>query len=75
MHSFLQLAGSQDQSTIDRVGPGIAEALFATAIGLIAAIPAVMAYNFFLRKVRVLTSEMDSFSNDFLNIVRRHILK
>jgi biopolymer transport protein TolQ len=57
------------------VGPGIAEALFATAIGLIAAIPAVMAYNFFLRKVRVLTSEMDSFSNDFLNIVRRHILK
>jgi len=75
MHSFLQLAGSQDSSTIDRVGPGIAEALFATAIGLIAAIPAVMAYNFFLRKVRVLTSEMDSFSNDFLNIVRRHILK
>ncbi len=75
MHAFLQLSGSQDQSTIDRVGPGIAEALFATAIGLVAAIPAVMAYNFFLRKVRVLTSEMDSFSNDFLNIVRRHILK
>jgi biopolymer transport protein TolQ len=75
MHAFLQLSGSQDQSTIDRVGPGIAEALFATAIGLVAAIPAVMAYNFFLRRVRVLTSEMDSFSNDFLNIVRRHILK
>ncbi len=75
MHAFLQLSGSQDQSTIDRVGPGIAEALFATAIGLVAAIPAVMAYNFFLRTIRVQTSEMDSFSADFLNIVRRHILK
>jgi biopolymer transport protein TolQ len=75
MHAFLQLSGSQDQSTIDRVGPGIAEALFTTAIGLVAAIPAVMAYNFFLRTVRVQTMEMDSFSADFLNIVRRHILK
>jgi biopolymer transport protein TolQ len=75
MHAFLQLSGSQDQSTIDRVGPGIAEALFTTAIGLVAAIPAVMAYNFFLRRIRVLTSEMDSFCNDFLNIVRRHILR
>ncbi|MDP3275321.1 MAG: protein TolQ [Deltaproteobacteria bacterium] len=75
MHAFLQLSGSQDQSTIDRVGPGIAEALLATAIGLVAAIPAVIGYNFFLRRVRVLTSEMDSFSNDFLNIVRRHILR
>jgi biopolymer transport protein TolQ len=75
MHAFLQLSGSQDQSTIDRVGPGIAEALFTTAIGLVAAIPAVMAYNYFLRRIRVLTSEMDSFCNDFLNIVRRHILR
>jgi biopolymer transport protein TolQ len=75
MHAFLQLSGSQDQSTIDRVGPGIAEALFTTAIGLVAAIPAVMAYNFMLRRIRVLSSEMDSFANDFLNIVRRHILK
>lgn len=75
MHAFLQLSGSQDQSTIDRVGPGIAEALFTTAIGLVAAIPAVMAYNFFLRTIRVQTSEMESFSADFLNIVRRHILK
>jgi biopolymer transport protein TolQ len=75
MHAFLQLSGSQDQSTIDRVGPGIAEALFTTAIGLVAAIPAVMAYNFFVRRIRVLSNEMDAFANDFLNIVRRHILK
>jgi biopolymer transport protein TolQ len=75
MHAFLQLSGSQDQSTIDRVGPGIAEALLTTAIGLVAAIPAVMAYNFFVRRIRVLTAEMDAFGNDFLNIVRRHILK
>ncbi len=75
MNAFLQLSGSQDQSTIDRVGPGIAEALFTTAIGLVAAIPAVMAYNYFGRRIRVLSNEMDAFCNDFLNIVRRHILK
>ena len=75
MHAFLQLSGSQDQSTIDRVGPGIAEALFTTAIGLVAAIPAVMAFNYFVRRIRVMTNEMDAFGYDFLNIVRRHILK
>ncbi|MBI5512214.1 MAG: protein TolQ [Deltaproteobacteria bacterium] len=75
MHAFLQLSGSRDTSTIDRVGPGIAEALFTTAIGLVAAIPAVIAYNYFVRQIRVLSIEMDVFANDFLNIVRRHILK
>ena len=39
------------------------------------AIPAVMAYNFFVRKIRVLSSEMEAFSADFLNIVKRHFLK
>jgi biopolymer transport protein TolQ len=62
-------------STIDRVGPGIAEALFATAIGLVAAIPAVIGYNYFTRQIRVIHNEMEIFGNDFLNIVRRHILK
>lgn len=75
MHAFVQLSGSRDTATIDRVGPGIAEALFTTAIGLVAAIPAVMAYNYFVRQIRVLSGEMDIFGNDFLNIVRRHILK
>ncbi|HEX6838590.1 MAG TPA: MotA/TolQ/ExbB proton channel family protein, partial [Polyangia bacterium] len=46
-----------------------------TAVGLIAAVPAVMAYNWFLRKIKVLSAEMDAFSNDFLNIVKRHFLR
>jgi biopolymer transport protein TolQ len=72
---LLQLTASQGTSTIDRVGPGIAEALFTTAVGLVAAIPAVIGYNYFIRQIRVISNEMDVFGNDFLNIVRRHILK
>lgn len=75
MHAFEQLSSGGGQSTIDKVGPGIAEALFTTAIGLVAAIPAVMAYNYFARRIRVLSNEMDAFGNDFLNIVRRHFVK
>jgi biopolymer transport protein TolQ len=74
MSSFLAI-GAQHGATLDVVAPGIAEALIATAVGLLAAIPAVMAYNFFVRRIRVLSNEMDAFGNDFLNIVRRHILK
>jgi len=75
MHAFIQLSASTGASTIDRVGPGIAEALFATAIGLVAAIPAVIGYNYFTRQIRVIRKEMEIFGNDCLNIVRRHILK
>lgn len=75
MHAFLQLTGAQGTSTIDRVGPGIAEALFTTAVGLVAAVPAVIGFNYFVRQIRVISNEMDIFGNDFLNIVRRHILK
>lgn len=57
------------------VAKPIAEALIATAFGLFAAIPAVVAYNAFLSKIKVLDSEMESFSSDFLNIVKRHFLK
>jgi len=74
MNSFIAIGG-QRNATLDVVAPGIAEALIATAIGLLAAIPAVMAYNFFVRRIRVLESEMDSFAIDYLNIVRRHFLK
>ena len=62
-------------ATLDAVGPGISHALIATAVGLFAAIPAVMAYNYFVRRVRVLYNEIDNFSADFLNIVKRHFLK
>lgn len=62
-------------SSIQAVAPGIAEALVATAVGLAAAIPAVVMYNRFARQVRVLTSEMDTFVSEFLNIAERHFLK
>jgi len=62
-------------ATLEKVGPHISEALFATAIGLVAAIPAVMAYNYFTRRIRVLRSEMDTFEQDYLNIIKRHFLR
>jgi biopolymer transport protein TolQ len=74
MQSFIAISGSGSAS-LDVVAPGIAEALIATAIGLVAAIPAVMAYNYFVRRIRVLESEIESFGYDFLNIVRRHYLR
>jgi len=74
MNSFRAI-GAMKTASVANVAPGIAEALIATAIGLVAAIPAVMAYNYFQRKFRVLSAEMETFSKDFLNIVRRHFLK
>lgn len=65
--------GKTGSASLAVVAPGIAEALRATAIGLIAAIPAVMAYNHFQHKIRVLVKEMDSFSTEFLNIVQRNL--
>jgi biopolymer transport protein TolQ len=62
-------------SSIQAVAPGIAEALIATAVGLAAAIPAVVMYNRFARQVRVLSAEMDTFASEFLNIAGRHFLK
>jgi biopolymer transport protein TolQ len=70
MNSFRNI-GAKGAANLATVAPGIAEALVATAIGLMAAIPAVMAYNFFSRRIRVIASEMETFSSDFLNIVRR----
>lgn len=67
-----QKIGATGQATIQTVGPDIAHALVATAVGLLAAIPAVMAYNYFNSRIRNLASEMDAFSSDFLNIVKRH---
>ncbi|MCS6927471.1 MAG: protein TolQ [Candidatus Binatia bacterium] len=73
MDAFIGLSRTQ-ASTIQAVAPGIAEALIATAVGLAAAIPSVMAYNYFSRQVRVLTAEMENFSAEFLNIAERHFL-
>jgi biopolymer transport protein TolQ len=63
--------GETGSASLAVVAPGIAEALIATAIGLVAAIPAVMGYNHFQHKIKVLIAEMDSFSTEFLNIVQR----
>ena len=74
MNAFLGLS-TTTSSSIQAVAPGIAEALIATAVGLAAAIPAVVMYNRFARQVRVLTAEMDTFGQEFLNIAERHFLK
>jgi biopolymer transport protein TolQ len=70
MNSFRNI-GAKGAANLATVAPGIAEALVATAIGLMAAIPAVIFYNYFSRRIRVISSDMETFSSDFLNIVRR----
>jgi biopolymer transport protein TolQ len=65
---------SQGGGSIEAVAPGIAEALVATAIGLAAAIPAVWFYNVFNNKISRINSQMETFSQDFLNLIERSIL-
>jgi biopolymer transport protein TolQ len=71
MKSFGEI-GAKGSANLATVAPGIAEALIATAAGLLAAIPAVIAFNAFNSRIKVLGAEMESFSSDFMNIVRRH---
>ncbi len=75
MGSFMGLANRTGVPTLQAVAPGIAEALIATAVGLAAAIPAVVAYNYFVSRVRRLRVEMESFTAEFLNIVERYFSK
>jgi len=70
MNSFRNI-GAKGAANLATVAPGIAEALVATAIGLVAAIPAVMGYNYLSRRIRVISAEMETFTSDFLNIIRR----
>ena len=75
MSSFQSLgAGGGGHAMIERVGPGISEALIATAVGLAAAIPAVIAYNQFAGRVKYFRIEMDGFASDFTNILKRSYL-
>jgi biopolymer transport protein TolQ len=74
MNAFRGLSATHS-SSIQAVAPGIAEALIATAVGLAAAIPALMAYNYFVNQIKVLAVEMDNFSHEFLNIAERHFFK
>ena len=71
VNSFRDI-GMMGNANLSTVAPGIGGALVATAFGLFAAIPAVIAYNFFLTRIRVLDTEMQNFSSDFLNIIKRH---
>lgn len=73
MNSFHGI-GLRGSASLAVVAPGISEALVATAAGLAVAIPAVIAFNYFMQKIRILESELHSFSADFLNIVERDIL-
>lgn len=65
--------GVKGSASLAVVAPGISEALIATAIGLAVAIPAVVAYNAFLHRIRTLSSELENFSSDFLNIVEHDL--
>ncbi len=64
--------GQTGSTSIAAVGPGISEALVTTALGLFAAIPAVMAYNHLTNRVKAFASDMDDFSMEFLNIAERN---
>ena len=70
MNSFRGLA-SVGQATLAQVAPGIAEALIATAIGLFAAIPAVVAYNRFQAQLDRINTQLETFAEEFLNILQR----
>ena len=70
MNAFRGLAGAKT-TTLTMVAPGIAEALIATAMGLVAAIPAVIAYNRYASELRRLHQKLDNFGAEFLNILER----
>ncbi|MDY6825027.1 MAG: protein TolQ [Thermodesulfobacteriota bacterium] len=72
MNSFHGI-GARGSASLAVVAPGISEALVATAAGLAAAIPAVVAFNYFNQKVRTVENEMRSFAADFLNIIERQV--
>jgi len=63
--------GFEKTASIQAVAPGIAEALIATAAGLFAAIPAVIAYNQFVNRIKTIATEMDDFSMEFMNLIER----
>ncbi|MBN2265769.1 MAG: protein TolQ [Candidatus Aminicenantes bacterium] len=70
MISFIRI-GAMRSASLQVVAPGIAEALIATAVGLFAAVPAVIAYNYFLGRIKDLSADMEDFSLEFLSIAER----
>ncbi|MFY0580323.1 flagellar motor protein MotA [Cystobacter fuscus] len=74
LNAFNSIA-EQGNATLATVAAPVGNALFATAAGLFAAIPAVVAYNSFVSRIKVFDTEMANFSADFLNIVKRHFFR
>ncbi len=74
MNSFRSI-GLKGSANLAVVAPGIAEALIATAVGLAAAIPAVIAYNYYMQKIRVIEIEARHFINDFMRLIERDLIK
>jgi biopolymer transport protein TolQ len=74
MNAFSGIAATGN-ATLATVAPGIAEALIATAAGLAAAIPSVMAYNYFLTRVRTIHTGIESFTSEFINFLERKVDK
>ena len=74
LSAFNEIA-EKGNASLSTVAAPIGNALVATAAGLFAAIPAVVAYNSFVSRSRVFDTEMANFSSDFLNIIKRHFFK
>lgn len=74
MDSFRAIS-VMESTNLKVVAPGISEALIATAVGLFAAIPAVVAYNYFDNAVRVMSGDINSFSSEFLSISEKYLLR
>ena len=74
MNSFSAIVGAQN-TNLTVVAPGIAEALFATAIGLFSAIPALIFYNFFVNKLNLYNSRVEDFCIEIINLLSRELDK
>lgn len=74
MHA-LQDIGKSGSASLDIVAGPIGEALIATAIGIATALPAVLAYNFFLRRLKVHVTDLENFAHDFLRLAQKHDFK
>jgi len=70
-----QVVAKEGSASIGSLGPGVSTALMTTVAGLIAAIPAVIAYNYLVSKVQILVRRMDSFSMEVSNIIQKQIMK
>jgi biopolymer transport protein TolQ len=71
MEAFLAIAAA-GEADLGMIAQPIGESLITTALSLVSAVPAVVAFNYFNRRLKVLNAEMSAFHNDYINIIRRH---